>query len=179
MGCICFRGLQPCDSSNGRSDKRRHATQEEEYDVTNDDYLSTRLASSYEWDNDVVGTSGNSLSLITNVEEGQSRKIVNRIGSLNRGERGAQVLAGWPSWLSAVAGEAISGWIPSRPESFEKLEKVKLLLDFFFLRNLTSLKRSYINSLLVELICFKKKTQVINKSISNYTYIIRLLYDSL
>ncbi|EPS73419.1 hypothetical protein M569_01335, partial [Genlisea aurea] len=30
---------------------------------------------------------------------------------------GEQVAAGWPSWLSAVAGEAINGWIPRRTYS--------------------------------------------------------------
>jgi cyclin-dependent kinase 12/13 len=37
---------------------------------------------------------------------------------------GAQVVAGWPAWLSAVAGEAIKGWIPRHATSFEKLDKV-------------------------------------------------------
>ncbi|KAL9321534.1 hypothetical protein ACSQ67_013373 [Phaseolus vulgaris] len=46
-----------------------------------------------------------------------------RLYSITKGERGVQVLAGWPSWLSAVAGEAISGWIPRRADSFEKLDK--------------------------------------------------------
>ncbi|XP_024535365.1 probable serine/threonine-protein kinase At1g54610 isoform X2 [Selaginella moellendorffii] len=37
---------------------------------------------------------------------------------------GEQVAAGWPGWLSAVAGEAIKGWIPRRADSFEKLDKI-------------------------------------------------------
>ncbi|XP_058084113.1 probable serine/threonine-protein kinase At1g54610 isoform X2 [Magnolia sinica] len=37
---------------------------------------------------------------------------------------GEQVAAGWPSWLSAVAGEAIQGWTPRRADSFEKLDKI-------------------------------------------------------
>lgn len=37
---------------------------------------------------------------------------------------GEQVAAGWPGWLSAVAGEAIKGWIPRHAASFEKLDKV-------------------------------------------------------
>ncbi|KAL8162795.1 hypothetical protein V2J09_014284 [Rumex salicifolius] len=37
---------------------------------------------------------------------------------------GEQVAAGWPSWLSAAAGEAINGWIPRRADSFEKLAKI-------------------------------------------------------
>lgn len=35
---------------------------------------------------------------------------------------------GWPKWLSAAAGDAVSGWTPRRADSFEKLEKVRLLL---------------------------------------------------
>uniref|UniRef100_A0A7N0UYN3 Protein kinase domain-containing protein n=1 Tax=Kalanchoe fedtschenkoi TaxID=63787 RepID=A0A7N0UYN3_KALFE len=38
--------------------------------------------------------------------------------------RGEQVAAGWPSWLSAVAGEAINGWLPRRADSFEKIDKI-------------------------------------------------------
>lgn len=37
---------------------------------------------------------------------------------------GEQVAAGWPSWLAAVAGEAIKGWTPRHANTFEKLEKV-------------------------------------------------------
>jgi cyclin-dependent kinase 12/13 len=39
--------------------------------------------------------------------------------------RGEQVAAGWPAWLSAVAGEAIDGWTPRRADSFEKIDKVR------------------------------------------------------
>lgn len=49
---------------------------------------------------------------------------LNRITSVTNGERGAQVVAGWPSWLTAVAGEAISGWVPRKADSFEKLDKI-------------------------------------------------------
>lgn len=37
---------------------------------------------------------------------------------------GEQVAAGWPSWLSKVAGEAINGWTPRRADAFEKIDKV-------------------------------------------------------
>lgn len=37
---------------------------------------------------------------------------------------GDQVAAGWPSWLSAVAGEAIQGWVPRRADTFEKIAKI-------------------------------------------------------
>ncbi|KAI3958637.1 hypothetical protein MKW98_030302 [Papaver atlanticum] len=35
-----------------------------------------------------------------------------------------KVQHGWPSWLSAVAGDAIQGWIPRRADTFEKLDKI-------------------------------------------------------
>ncbi|XP_057768675.1 protein IMPAIRED IN BABA-INDUCED STERILITY 1-like [Salvia miltiorrhiza] len=44
-----------------------------------------------------------------------------RFGRLTEGE---QVAAGWPSWLSAAAGEAIQGWLPLRSDSFKRLEKI-------------------------------------------------------
>ncbi|KAI3685060.1 hypothetical protein L6452_34293 [Arctium lappa] len=47
-----------------------------------------------------------------------------RLGNLHKYVEAEQVAAGWPAWLSAVAGEAIHGWVPLRAESFEKLEKV-------------------------------------------------------
>ncbi|XP_010455394.1 PREDICTED: probable serine/threonine-protein kinase At1g09600 [Camelina sativa] len=34
------------------------------------------------------------------------------------------IAAGWPSWLTSVAGEAIKGWVPRGAESFEKLDKI-------------------------------------------------------
>ncbi|KAE9585190.1 hypothetical protein Lal_00018049 [Lupinus albus] len=46
------------------------------------------------------------------------------IGSVPKAIEGEQVAAGWPSWLAAVAGEAIKGWLPRRADSFEKLDKI-------------------------------------------------------
>lgn len=66
---------------------------------------------------------------------------ITRISSVSNGERGAQVVAGWPSWLAAVAGEAINGWIPRQADSFEKLEKVRPLFISMYLEILL---RSYV-----------------------------------
>lgn len=57
---------------------------------------------------------------------------VSKIISTPQGGKGEQSAAGWPSWLTAVAGEAIKGWVPRRAESFEKLDKVSFLIDHFF-----------------------------------------------
>lgn len=47
------------------------------------------------------------------------------------GFSGEHVAAGWPSWLTAVAAEAIDGWIPRKASSFEKLDKVGKYLPSF------------------------------------------------
>ncbi|XP_047948411.1 probable serine/threonine-protein kinase At1g54610 [Salvia hispanica] len=46
------------------------------------------------------------------------------LGSLPSAVEGEQVAAGWPSWLVAVAGEAIRGWVPRKADTFEKLDKI-------------------------------------------------------
>jgi len=57
------------------------------------------------------------------------------ITTLSNGERGSLVVAGWPSWLTAVAAEAIAGWIPCKADSFHKLDKAGIshfLIPFFY-----------------------------------------------
>ncbi|XP_039067911.1 protein IMPAIRED IN BABA-INDUCED STERILITY 1-like isoform X2 [Hibiscus syriacus] len=47
-----------------------------------------------------------------------------RLGNLQKYIEGEHVAAGWPAWLSAVAGEAIHGWVPLKADSYQKLEKI-------------------------------------------------------
>ena len=35
---------------------------------------------------------------------------------------------GWPTWLAAAAGDALTGWVPRRADSFQKLDKVAFCL---------------------------------------------------
>lgn len=58
-----------------------------------------------------------------------------RLSNPPKNIHGEQVAAGWPSWLSAVAGEAINGWTPRRADSFVKIDKVNWLdeCDWHFL----------------------------------------------
>lgn len=58
---------------------------------------------------------------------GNGESLSFRLGNLQKYVKGEQVGAGWPAWLSAVAGEAIQGWVPQRADSYEKLEKVFFL----------------------------------------------------
>ncbi|KAL4580778.1 hypothetical protein LXL04_016980 [Taraxacum kok-saghyz] len=47
-----------------------------------------------------------------------------RIYNVANGVDVTQEAAGWPSWLTAVAGEAIKGLLPRKADSFEKLDKI-------------------------------------------------------
>ncbi|KAH9781543.1 protein kinase domain-containing protein [Citrus sinensis] len=49
---------------------------------------------------------------------------MSRIVCLPVGPEGDEVVAGWPSWLTSVAGEAIKGWQPRRADAFEKIDKI-------------------------------------------------------
>ncbi|CAM0945644.1 unnamed protein product [Alopecurus aequalis] len=41
-----------------------------------------------------------------------------------QGFSGEHVIAGWPSWLTSVAGEVVDGWLPRRADTFERLDKI-------------------------------------------------------
>lgn len=64
------------------------------------------------------------------VEKPRRRRSGRPGGNVPGHVRGEQVAAGWPAWLSAVAGEAIKGWTPRRADTFEKLDKVRDLESF-------------------------------------------------
>lgn len=57
-------------------------------------------------------------------EAGMSETASFRLRNIQNHVKAEQVAAGWPAWLSAVAGEAIHGLVPLRPDSFQTLEKV-------------------------------------------------------
>lgn len=59
----------------------------------------------------------------------RSSKANPRLSNPPNNVHGEQVAAGWPSWLSKVAGEAINGLVPRRADTFEKLDKVKEISD--------------------------------------------------
>ncbi|KAG6422129.1 hypothetical protein SASPL_118692 [Salvia splendens] len=47
-----------------------------------------------------------------------------RVGGIPHSAKAEQVAAGWPSWLASVAGEAVHGWTPRSPRSYQKLNKI-------------------------------------------------------
>ncbi|KAK4341162.1 hypothetical protein RND71_039663 [Anisodus tanguticus] len=52
------------------------------------------------------------------------QQSMSRVVSMPNGVRGELGAAGWPSWLTSVAADAIHGWLPRSAESFEKLNKI-------------------------------------------------------
>lgn len=61
------------------------------------------------------------------------RSFALKVGALPKYSEGEQAAAGWPAWLTAVAGEAIHGLVPVKADSYEKLEKVAFLCFFLLL----------------------------------------------
>ncbi|XP_024930919.3 probable serine/threonine-protein kinase At1g54610 [Ziziphus jujuba] len=58
------------------------------------------------------------------LETSGRRAEMSRIASIPNGVEGEQNAAGWPSWLTSVAADAIEGWLPRQADSFEKLDKI-------------------------------------------------------
>ncbi|XP_030522603.1 probable serine/threonine-protein kinase At1g09600 [Rhodamnia argentea] len=53
-----------------------------------------------------------------------SQQGTSRIVSIPHGAEGEQIAAGWPSWLTSVAADAIRGLVPRKAESFKKLNQI-------------------------------------------------------
>ncbi|KAI3763069.1 hypothetical protein L1987_53519 [Smallanthus sonchifolius] len=51
-------------------------------------------------------------------------KRIEKIISIVGGSNGEQKEAGWPSWLTSVAPEAVQGWDPRSVDSYEMLNKI-------------------------------------------------------
>lgn len=149
MGCICSKGILPGHykirdrgSKVSKSSKRSGASsRRDELAVTanggGNDVADRLIPSPHEVETVVEDRKGDDFNekpskplqrrATMDVASGGRTQIqskVGKVGSFPLGESGAQVAAGWPSWLTAVAGEAINGWVPRRADSFEKLEKV-------------------------------------------------------
>ncbi|KAK6128865.1 hypothetical protein DH2020_037382 [Rehmannia glutinosa] len=94
--------------------EKEEEVDEEEEDEEEEEEESVKERNGYS------GHSGNLRAL----KRGSSHKkavFSLKFGRLTEGEH---VAAGWPAWLSAVAGEAIDGWLPMRSDKFKRLEKI-------------------------------------------------------
>ncbi|KAG4940936.1 hypothetical protein JHK87_044807 [Glycine soja] len=67
------------------------------------------------------------LELFYAMYEKDAKKVMQRLielGALQPTGDLSSVAAGWPSWLSKVAGEAINGLTPRRADTFEQIDKI-------------------------------------------------------
>lgn len=87
---------------------------------------------------EIVVDSKNSKSFKKEHHRSERKSVFSiKLGRLTEAEH---VAAGWPAWLTAVAGEAVEGWLPLRSDNFERLEKVNKLTVYsplyFFLKKI-------------------------------------------
>lgn len=130
MGCVASKqtvSVTPaCDQYSGtlreNDDSRSHVgsdTLVSEFDMTNKVKKRGELS----------GLSGGASELN---ESGKEYSNGDQSVSLMKYVEGEQAAAGWPVWLSTVAAEAIHGWLPLKPESFQKLDKVSFKRNVLF-----------------------------------------------
>lgn len=127
MGCVASKNAvsvtPAADSSGGLRDRSQPRAQESAAPVPLPVPVSSlRIASSAARRSEKVKDEAEEPGKAVVAVPAVSRSF--RLRSLRKSLEGEQVAAGWPPWLSAVAGEAIQGWIPLKADSFEKLEKV-------------------------------------------------------
>ncbi|XP_020575757.1 probable serine/threonine-protein kinase At1g54610 [Phalaenopsis equestris] len=67
---------------------------------------------------DLVSVSGEA------IEKQQQQQQNLLISSVKNGTIAEHVAAGWPFWLTKVAGEAVKGWLPRKLDSFSNMEKI-------------------------------------------------------
>ncbi|KAL8250295.1 hypothetical protein R6Q59_033988 [Mikania micrantha] len=115
MGCVL--GTRAASDRRSKS-TARHRTVEESTAVT-----STQPAQNVEQVS-VVGARDD----VRDGVEKRIRQIAGDVRVANRRlpkpEYSLSTAPTWPSWLSAVAGDAIKDWTPRRANSFEKLDKI-------------------------------------------------------
>ncbi|XP_018510439.1 probable serine/threonine-protein kinase At1g09600 isoform X2 [Brassica rapa] len=132
MGCICSKGVRTNDDyiETCKKQSRNHENLDSDKTSVNGRNEATFrlipngnknvLSDDDEEKESFVSQKEATVKLLeTNVGPLQPR--MSRIGN---GDRTAKVVAGWPSWLVSVAGEALNGWLPLSADSFEKLEMI-------------------------------------------------------
>ncbi|KMT17323.1 hypothetical protein BVRB_2g040160 [Beta vulgaris subsp. vulgaris] len=115
----------PCPSStttNGNNQNQTYA----ETQLLPVRRLSSEEGDSVGFDDDLVNEkSGKKLKGAKSKTSNSTFSLNLRFGSSNKSQVVAeQTAAGWPTWLTAVAGEAIHGWVPLRADGFQKLDKI-------------------------------------------------------
>ncbi|ERN06237.1 hypothetical protein AMTRI_Chr06g170380 [Amborella trichopoda] len=116
MGCVFgkrFSGQKPAAGKPVSGDHKEIPAKTEALEIENDVRVKKEKARQ----------NGGDLAVVEKRERRRHKanpRLSNPPGNLI----GEQIAAGWPAWLSAVAGEAIRGWVPRKADTFEKLDKI-------------------------------------------------------
>ncbi|WCJ23553.1 Protein kinase superfamily protein [Euphorbia peplus] len=125
MGCVFGKEVSPkkgVESREREVEKRRDKEEIRVEEVGNGGGAETRKQKS---EVEVEEGEGEGEGRVRSKGERRRSSRPNpRLSNPPKNLQGEQVAAGWPSWLSAVAGEAINGWIPRRADTFEKIDKI-------------------------------------------------------
>lgn len=146
MGCICSKGKSANEyvaENHRRELKAKRSSSSSKHLIVNNNNNNNNDATTHLISNTYRDSSDENENENEN-ENNASEKVVSKriitttsttttttttssvsVGVISKGFqiKSSLVVAGWPSWLTAVAGEAISGWIPRRADSFHKLDK--------------------------------------------------------
>ncbi|KAK9066378.1 hypothetical protein SSX86_013700 [Deinandra increscens subsp. villosa] len=119
------------------------------------------------------------------INDGVEKRIRQISGDVHRSrpkmEYSLNTAPSWPSWLSAVAGDAIRDWTPRRANSFEKLTKIGqgTYSNVYKARDLitgkiVALKKVRVDTLEPENVKFMAREILILKKLNNHPNIIKL-----
>ncbi|KAI3726132.1 hypothetical protein L1987_65929 [Smallanthus sonchifolius] len=124
MGCVNSKPVVRYFSSVGSSSPKNHDHDHNDNRVIKPlKKMEKRIQDDDGGDGDKISKDREDHALIDN-GDGESLNFIPVSLRFERFSEEEHVAAGWPSWLSAVAGEAIDGWLPLRSDSFERLEKI-------------------------------------------------------
>ncbi|KAL7096947.1 hypothetical protein ACP275_10G112200 [Erythranthe tilingii] len=132
MGCICSKDLNPHDYYVSSAENEKEKQKDHEFGIPKSSLVNSKsnIITTLQLNNDVAASRAS-------VDENRKTRIIER-PKLNGGikqtmsrvkgvmvpDGGGAAAAGWPSWLASVAGEAIRGWTPRTPDSYEKINKI-------------------------------------------------------
>ncbi|KAK9682297.1 hypothetical protein RND81_10G063700 [Saponaria officinalis] len=133
MGCICSRqaaSSSPSYDEIGEVRVKRLTTHHCDDNTIKESHQTHNLRHTSDDEGNIIDEEDE----VENKKTGKKAKSIKSKSSLSNfslkfGSVKSQVLAeqaaaGWPNWLTTVAGEAIHGWVPLRADGFEKLEKI-------------------------------------------------------
>ncbi|CAM8894337.1 unnamed protein product [Rhodiola kirilowii] len=130
MGCVFGKEVTSSSGVASASEARKEEERSKSLRVESERKLGGVAVAAESKETDVSGAevtdNANQEGKRDGVEKARNerRRKPNVSRNLPKHLRGEQVAAGWPAWLSAVAGEAINGWLPRRADSFEKIDKI-------------------------------------------------------